>query len=122
MVQRSTPGTELMAATLDDALRRLSASGPECVTGSSNHAPTVIEALVHAGRGDAAIAWLERYAAVLAPAPAPPPLDVCLILGVAGSYAADGGQLRRELQELPWTDVACWWIAQHDVLGARSRR
>lgn len=83
-----------MAATLDDALRRLSASGPECVTGSSNHAPMVIEALVHAGRGDAVIAWLERYAAVLAPAPAPPPLDVSTILGDAGSYAAYAGQLR----------------------------
>src|SRR5689334_24522382 len=110
MVQRSTPGTEPMAATLDDALRRLSASGPECVTGSSNHAPMVIEALVHAGRGDAAIAWLEGYAAVLAPAPGPPPPVAAPILGVARSYAAYAGQLRRELRELPWTDVACWWI------------
>ncbi|MFL5300632.1 MAG: GNAT family N-acetyltransferase [Anaeromyxobacteraceae bacterium] len=101
-----------MAATLDDALRRLSASGPECVTGSSNHAPMVIEALLHAGRGDAVIAWLERYAAVLAPAPEPPLLDVSPILGDAGSYAAYAGQLRRELQELSWTDVACWWIEQ----------
>jgi len=47
-------------ATLDDALDRLAAYGPDLGNGFTNHAPMAIEALCALGRGDAAVPWLER--------------------------------------------------------------
>lgn len=57
--------------TLDAALERLHAYGPEYDGGLSNHAPMVVEALDHAGRSGDIDPWLDTYRNRLEPHPAP---------------------------------------------------
>src|SRR3954452_13186475 len=47
---------------LDEALERLQGFGPEYgPNGFSNHGPMAADALVHLGRGDAVIGWVDSY-------------------------------------------------------------
>ncbi|MEU4891030.1 questin oxidase family protein [Streptomyces sp. NPDC044780] len=106
--------TEDTSGTLDEALERLHAAGPEHRGWLSNHAPMAVEALVRHGHGRVVHRWLDRYRDKLEEMP--------------GSYAriteenwreALGDPRRladwpayfdRELADRPWRDVlAVWW-------------
>ncbi|MFE9060961.1 questin oxidase family protein [Streptomyces violaceusniger] len=106
--------TDDTSGTLDEALERLHASGPEHEGWLSNHAPMAVEALVRHGQGRTVHRWLDRYRDKLEEMP--------------GSYAriteenwreALGDPRRladwpayfgRELADRPWRDVlAVWW-------------
>ncbi|MBO3674829.1 questin oxidase family protein [Streptomyces sp. NEAU-YJ-81] len=106
--------TDDTSGTLDEALERLHASGPEHEGWLSNHAPMAVEALVRHGQGRTVHRWLDRYRDKLEEMP--------------GSYAriteenwheALGDPRRladwpayfdRELADRPWRDVlAAWW-------------
>lgn len=56
--------------TMDEALERLSAYGPDLRNGMTSHAPMAVEALCAMGRPQAALPWLERYRVGLLPRPA----------------------------------------------------
>ncbi|MGW7657823.1 questin oxidase family protein, partial [Streptomyces tendae] len=53
--------TDDTSGTLDEALERLHASGPERHGWLSNHAPMAVEALVRHGQGRTVHRWLDRY-------------------------------------------------------------
>ncbi|MET9953282.1 questin oxidase family protein [Streptomyces sp. NPDC006339] len=110
---RTHPGTDT-TGTLDEALQRLHASGPERLGRLTNHAPMAVEALAAHGQARAVHRWLDRYAPKLEEFPA----------GVAPVTAADWraalgdprraadwiAHFERELAERPWRDVlAEWW-------------
>ncbi|MGW7572426.1 questin oxidase family protein [Streptomyces sp. NPDC054765] len=50
------------SGTLDEALLRLHASGPEFRGYLSNHGPMAVEAMVHNGQAHTVHRWLDRYA------------------------------------------------------------
>jgi hypothetical protein len=54
---------------LDEALAMLADRGPEFGGGLSNHGPMAAEALCAMGRGERAVAWVERYRLRLEPPP-----------------------------------------------------
>ncbi|MEU1330232.1 questin oxidase family protein [Streptomyces sp. NPDC005865] len=100
--------------TLDEALQRLHASGPERLGRLTNHAPMAVEALTARGQAGAVHRWLDLYAPKLEdfPASVEPVTD-------AGWRAALGdprraadwiAYFRRKLAAEPWRDVlATWW-------------
>ncbi|MEV6754794.1 questin oxidase family protein [Streptomyces sp. NPDC051214] len=100
--------------TLDEALQRLHASGPERLGRLTNHAPMAVEALAAHGHSGAVHRWLELYAPKLEEYP-----------GSVGTITADNwrealGDPRRaadwiayfgrQVGERPWREVlAAWW-------------
>ncbi|MEU4998199.1 questin oxidase family protein [Streptomyces sp. NPDC021622] len=100
--------------TLDEALQRLHASGPERLGRLTNHAPMAVEALAAHGRSGAVHRWLELYAPKLEEFPG-------TVERVTGDNwrealgdprrAADWiAYFGRETGERPWRDVlAEWW-------------
>lgn len=50
-----------LSSTLDEALERLHASGPERLDWLSNHAPMAVEALMRGGQAAGVHGWLDRY-------------------------------------------------------------
>ncbi|MFE4688563.1 hypothetical protein ACFRH6_00735 [Streptomyces sp. NPDC056749] len=100
--------------TLDEALQRLHASGPERLGRLTNHAPMAVEALAARGRGAAVHRWLDLYASRLEEFP-----TTVERITDAGWRSALGDPRRaadwiarfgRELDERPWRDVlALWW-------------
>ncbi|MEU6125105.1 questin oxidase family protein [Streptomyces sp. NPDC047123] len=105
--------------TLDEALQRLHASGPERLGRLTNHAPMAVEALAARGRPDAVHRWLDLYAPKLEefPSPVEPVTD--------GNWREALGDPRRAADWIayferritgaagearPWRDVlAEWW-------------
>ncbi|MDJ1132908.1 questin oxidase family protein [Streptomyces iconiensis] len=61
MDTRVTGGNGDTTGTLDEALVRLHASGPERMGWLSNHAPMAVEALVRHGEAPAVHRWIDRY-------------------------------------------------------------
>ncbi|MFE6712944.1 questin oxidase family protein [Streptomyces sp. NPDC057695] len=102
------------SGTLDEALERLHATGPERNGRLTNHAPMAVEALVRNGQAATVHRWLDHYAHKLEELP-PPSRPVT----AAGWREALGDPSRstdwtrffgRELDEHPWREVlAVWW-------------
>ncbi|GAA4557549.1 questin oxidase family protein [Streptomyces collinus] len=100
--------------TLEDALGRLHASGPERLGRLTNHAPMVVEALTAHGRADAVHRWLDLYRHKLEDLPRPvAPVtgaDWRSALGDPRRAADWIGYFGRALTGQPWRDVlAVWW-------------
>jgi hypothetical protein len=100
--------------TLEEALERLHASGPERLGRLTNHAPMVVEALAAHGRADAVHRWLDLYRHKLEDFPRPvAPVterDWREALGDPRRVADWIGHFTRVLAEQPWQDVlALWW-------------
>ncbi|MEV2251065.1 questin oxidase family protein [Streptomyces sp. NPDC050147] len=100
--------------TLDEALQRLHASGPERLGRLTNHAPMAVEALAAHGRADAVHRWLELYAPKLEEYPSAVGSitddDWREALGDPRRAADWIAYFRRQVGERPWRDVlAAWW-------------
>ncbi|MEU9296857.1 questin oxidase family protein [Streptomyces sp. NPDC048266] len=100
--------------TLDEALERLHATGPERNGRLTNHAPMAVEALVHRGQGPAVHRWLDRYAHKLEEPPPPSrPVTADDWREALGEPARATDWTRffaRELDGRPWREVlAEWW-------------
>ncbi|WP_041834171.1 questin oxidase family protein [Actinoplanes sp. N902-109] len=100
--------------TLDEALLRLSRTGPERDGFLSNHAPMAVEVLTRYGHGDLAGHWIDDYRDRLAEAPrgiAPIPADQWR--DPLGDPTRAGDWItffEREVALAPWRDVlATWW-------------
>ncbi|MEU5955080.1 questin oxidase family protein [Streptomyces sp. NPDC047525] len=102
------------SGTLDEALQRLHASGPERLGRLTNHAPMAVEALAAHGRSGAVHRWLELYAPKLEEYPS----TVGTITGDTWREALGDPRraadwiayFGREIGERPWRDVlAAWW-------------
>lgn len=100
--------------TLDEALQRLHAWGPERLGRLTNHAPMAVEALAARGRSDAVHRWLDVYAPKLEEYPN----AVGTITGDTWREAVGDPRraadwiayFGREIGERPWRDVlATWW-------------
>lgn len=114
MDARADDATADTTGTLDEALQRLHASGPERLGRLTNHAPMAVEALAAHGHSGAVHRWLELYAPKLEEYP-----------GTVGTITDDNwrealGDPRRaadwiayfgrQVDERPWRDVlAAWW-------------
>lgn len=110
----STANPKSPTGTLDEALQRLHASGPERLGRLTNHAPMAVEALAARGRSAAVHRWLDLYAPKLEEYPS----GVEPITGdnwreALGDprRAADWiAYFGREIGERPWREVlAAWW-------------
>lgn len=100
--------------TLDEALQRLHASGPERLGRLTNHAPMAVEALAAHGRADAVHRWLGLYAPKLEEYPsAVEPITGDNWREALGDprRAADWiAYFGREVGVRPWREVlAAWW-------------
>ena len=108
--------TDPSYAALDAALERLAPFGPDLRNGLSNHAPMAVEALCALGRGDAAMGWLDRYGADLAPRPPRhariAPADWRSALGRPERCEDWSALFAEELAEAPWREVAARWLAR----------
>ncbi|MFI8878655.1 questin oxidase family protein [Streptomyces sp. NPDC055243] len=100
--------------TLDEALKRLHAWGPERLGRLTNHAPMAVEALAAHGRSGDVHRWLELYAPKLEGYPN----AVGTITGDTWREAIGDPRraadwiayFGREIDERPWRDVlAVWW-------------
>ncbi|WP_406501414.1 questin oxidase family protein [Streptomyces sp. NBC_01590] len=100
--------------TLDEALERLHASGPERNGWLSNHGPMAVEALVRHGQAPAVHRWLDHYSHKLEDMP-----DTATRVTAENWREALGDPRRiadwtayfeRETAERPWRDVLTeWW-------------
>ncbi|GLW71163.1 hypothetical protein Kpho02_34620 [Kitasatospora phosalacinea] len=101
--------------TLDEALQRLHACGPERLGRLTNHAPMAVEALAARGRADAVHRWLDLYADRLEEFPArvgrlATADDRRRALGDPRRVADWIDHFGRELADRPWREVlARWW-------------
>ncbi|MFJ8883577.1 questin oxidase family protein [Streptomyces sp. NPDC102402] len=100
--------------TLDEALQRLHASGPERLGRLTNHAPMAVEALAANGRPEAVHRWLDGYASRLEefPSAVEPVTDADWrsALGDPRRAADWIVYFGRALAERPWREVlALWW-------------
>ncbi|WP_275559859.1 questin oxidase family protein [Streptomyces sp. 5-6(2022)] len=106
--------TDDTRGTLDEALERLHASGPERHGWLSNHAPMAVEALVRHGQGRTVHRWLDRYRDKLEDMPrsyaAITEENWREALGDPRRLADWPAYFDRELADRPWQDVlAMWW-------------
>ncbi|WP_329119505.1 questin oxidase family protein [Streptomyces sp. NBC_01353] len=100
--------------TLDEALERLHATGPERRGWLSNHAPMAVEALVRHGHAPTVHRWLDHYRHKLEDMP---PLHSPVTaanwreaLGDPARIADWARFFERETEERPWREVlAEWW-------------
>ncbi|MFJ8696009.1 questin oxidase family protein [Streptomyces roseolilacinus] len=100
--------------TLDEALERLHACGPERQGWLSNHAPMAVEALVRHGRAPYVHRWLDAYRDRLEEMPAPRARvtrdNWREALGDPARIADWAGYFERETSGRPWREVlAEWW-------------
>ncbi|MGW7069900.1 questin oxidase family protein [Streptomyces sp. NPDC054855] len=100
--------------TLDEALQRLHASGPERLGRLTNHAPMAVEALAAHGLSGAVHRWLELYAPRLEEYPGAVGTitddDWREALGDPRRVADWIAYFGRQVDERPWRDVlATWW-------------
>ncbi|WP_413807609.1 questin oxidase family protein [Streptomyces sp. OE57] len=106
--------TDDTSGTLDEALERLHASGPERHGWLSNHAPMAVEALVRHGQGRTVHRWLDRYREKLEEMPrsyaAITEENWHEALGDPRRLADWPDYFDRELADHSWQDVlAVWW-------------
>ncbi|MEU8870203.1 questin oxidase family protein [Streptomyces javensis] len=106
--------TDDTSGTLDEALERLHASGPERRGWLSNHAPMAVEALVRHGQGRTVHRWLDRYRDKLEEMPRPYAAiteeNWREALGDPRRLADWPAYFDRELADRPWQDVlTVWW-------------
>ncbi|NEW74613.1 questin oxidase family protein [Streptomyces rhizosphaericus] len=106
--------TDDTSGTLDEALERLHASGPERHGWLSNHAPMAVEALVRHGQGRTVHRWLDRYRDKLEEMPRPYAAiteeNWREALGDPRRLADWPAYFERELADHPWQDVlTVWW-------------
>ncbi|WP_222854220.1 questin oxidase family protein [Fodinicola acaciae] len=99
---------------LDEALDRLSRTGPEFRGGLSNHGPMVAEALVRLGCADAVESWVDGYLALLdEPARPSDRITEDGWRDALGDYRRVGdwrAYFTDQLAEAPWRAVlAQWW-------------
>ncbi|MGW5424011.1 questin oxidase family protein [Streptomyces sp. NPDC003943] len=109
----TTTGSDT-TGTLDEALERLHAHGPERLGRLTNHAPMAVEALASHGQARAVHRWLDLYAPRLEDFPsAVEPVTAANWPAALGDprRAADWiAHFGRELADRPWRDVlAEWW-------------
>ncbi|MEU1665985.1 questin oxidase family protein [Streptomyces sparsogenes] len=102
------------SGTLDEALERLHAAGPERDGWLSNHAPMAVEALVRHGQGPSVHRWLDLYADKLEDMPSPYATVTAQnwpeALGDPRRIADWTAYFTRELADHPWREVlAQWW-------------
>ncbi len=100
--------------SLDEALSRLHATGPEFEGYLSNHGPMAADALIRMGRSDAVEEWVTSYLPRLMEAPATcwtmTENEAAQQLGRAERVGDWVGLFDRLLAEEPWSDVlARWW-------------
>jgi hypothetical protein len=100
---------------LDEALDRLSSTGPEWQGGLSNHGPMAVEALVRLGRADQVESWLDGYLPQLDPERPRPRFKITEAdwREALGDYRRVGDWLAYftdQLAQAPWRDVLVrWW-------------
>ncbi|MEV5433625.1 questin oxidase family protein [Streptomyces sp. NPDC052701] len=102
------------SGTLEEALERLHAAGPERLGRLTNHAPMVVESLAARGRAGAVHRWLDLYRPRLEdfPTPVAPVTDAdwAQALGDPRRAADWIAYFSRALAERPWrTVLATWW-------------
>ncbi|MDX3226188.1 questin oxidase family protein [Streptomyces sp. ME19-01-6] len=102
------------SGTLDEALERLHATGPERGGWLTNHAPMAVEALVRHGQGPSVHRWLDYYAGKLEDMPTPYATVTAEnwpeALGDPRRIADWAAYFTRELADRPWREVlARWW-------------
>lgn len=100
--------------TLDEALERLHASGPERRGWLSNHAPMAVEALVRRGQAPTVHRWIDSYRAKLEDMPGPEsPVTDANWPEALGDPRRLGDWTRyfaRRVEERDWREVlALWW-------------
>lgn len=103
-----------MSATIDEVLDILHRTGPDLVSGNSNHGPMAAEALFALGRPDAVLPWIEGYKSRFQDRP-----QTRNPLSPEGWQASLGDRSRsadwvaffdRELVEAPWQAVLQTWV------------
>ncbi|MDN0201160.1 questin oxidase family protein [Streptomyces sp. S.PNR 29] len=102
------------SGTLEEALERLHAAGPERLGRLTNHAPMVVEALAAHGQAGSVHRWLDLYRGKLEdfPTPVAPVTDDNWrsALGDPRRAADWISHFTRALAEQPWrTVLAVWW-------------
>ncbi|MFI6639373.1 questin oxidase family protein [Streptomyces sp. NPDC050504] len=102
------------SGTLDEALQRLHAAGPERQGWLSNHAPMAVEALVRNGQAPVVHRWLDHYRAKLEDMPGTSArITAATWREALGDPTRIGDWTRyfeRETAERPWREVlAEWW-------------
>lgn len=110
----STVAPSADTGTLDEALERLHASGPEREGWLSNHAPMAVEALVRGGAAGSVHRWLDRYRPKLEDMPSPyervTEENWHAALGDPRRIADWTTLFARRLDERPWRAVlTTWW-------------
>ncbi|MFG3117342.1 questin oxidase family protein [Streptomyces sp. NPDC048197] len=105
---------ETTSGTLDEALQRLHASGPEFKGFLSNHGPMAIEAMVRNGQARTVHRWLDTYEHKLEDVPvAKAPLTDAnwqQALGETDRVTDWTAYFTERVAERPWRDVlAEWW-------------
>ncbi|MEU9199937.1 questin oxidase family protein [Streptomyces sp. NPDC048332] len=111
LTSRTAPDT---SGTLDEALERLHAFGPERGGRLSNHAPMAVEALVRHGRASGVHRWLDHYRTKLEDMPdrvaEVTPANWREALGDPRRIADWAVYFERETAGRPWREVlAAWW-------------
>ncbi|MBO8187622.1 questin oxidase family protein [Streptomyces spirodelae] len=107
-------GTADSTGTLDEALERLHACGPEHEGWLSNHAPMAVEALVRHGEARSVHRWIDAYRDKLEDMPSPdsPVTEANWreALGDPRRLADWIDHFTHQIDEHPWQDVlALWW-------------
>ncbi|NUS81589.1 MAG: DUF4243 domain-containing protein, partial [Streptomyces sp.] len=102
------------SGTLDEALDRLHATGPERGGWLTNHAPMTVEALVRHGQAPSVHRWLDLYSNKLEDMPTPYATVTAdnwsEALGDPRRIADWTAYFTRELADHPWRQVlAAWW-------------
>ncbi|ADI09589.1 hypothetical protein SBI_06469 [Streptomyces bingchenggensis BCW-1] len=102
------------SGTLDEALERLHATGPERGGWLTNHAPMAVEALARHGQGPSVHRWLDLYSKKLEDMPTPYATVTAEnwpeALGDPRRIADWTAYFTRELADHPWRQVlAQWW-------------
>jgi hypothetical protein len=103
-----------MSDALDEALNRLSATGPEFRGGLSNHGPMVVEALVRLGCDDEVEHWVDDYLPRLDERPkASARISAAGWREALGDYRRVGdwqAYFTEQFAQAPWRAVvANWW-------------
>ena len=94
---------------LDEAYERLHATGPELISGLTNHGPMVVECLTHLGHDRAVHQWVDAYAGELDELPRGRDVDDwAAALGVSSRLGDWLEHFSRD--DRPWEELlALWW-------------
>lgn len=105
-----------MSGTLDEALERLAGFGVETATGSPNHGPMAVQALIDLDCADVAIPWVNGYVqglSVVGGAVERIETDCWPEALGAGHRFTDWRELfARELDTMSWQDLLALWLVR----------